>query len=126
MASLVVPVTFKGPKGEETIRTLIDTGAEMSLISENVARKIGLPVLGTVSIRGAGRAMVQVTKVSAITLPGARSCRSGPMMAWIFGKGAVFPGTGIAAILGFDFMKKARMQIAAFTRTHAIRCVAKR
>ena len=48
MASLVVPVTFTGPKGKATIPTLIDTGAEMSLIPQDVAKKIGTPVYGEV------------------------------------------------------------------------------
>lgn len=122
MASLVVPVTFKGPKGQATIRTLIDTGAEMSLIPEAVATKIGAPIFGEVSVRGAGRAVVKVGRVSGIEIPGASLCKTGAMLVWIFPRGAVFPGTGIMAILGFDFMQKARMQIAAFAKTRAIRC----
>lgn len=124
MAQLVVPVTFEGPAGQATVRTLIDTGAEMSLISETVARKIGAPILGTVSIRGAGRALVKVARVGGISIPQAPRCRAGPSVVWVFGRGDVFPGTGIAAILGFDFMQKAKMEIAAFARTRAIRCLA--
>ena len=126
MASLVVPVTFKGSRGSRTLRTLIDTGAEMSLIPADAAHAIGIPVLGEVSVKGAGRAVVEIGRVSSIEIPGARLCKSGPMMVWIFGKGSIFPGTGIHAILGYDFMKKARMEISAFSRTRAIRCKRKR
>ena len=122
MASLVIPVTFIGTKAKITLRTLIDTGAEMSLIPELAAYKIGAPVFGTVSIKGAGRAVVKVGRISGIDIPGASLCKSGPMMVWIFGRGNIHPGTGIHAILGYDFMQKARMEIAAFTRTHVIRC----
>ena len=122
MASLVVPVTFKGPRGSKTLRTLIDTGAEMSLIPEDAAKEIGIPIFGEISVKGAGRAVVEVGRVSGIHIPGAHLCKSGPMMVWVFGKGSIFPGTGIHAILGYDFMKKSRMEIAAFTRTRALRC----
>lgn len=122
MASLIVPVTFRGARGSQTLRTLIDTGAEMSLIPQEAAEKIGVPIFGSVSVKGAGRAVVEIGRVTAIEIPGARLCKSGPMMVWVFGQGAIFPGTGIHAILGYDFMKKARMEIAAFSRTHAIRC----
>jgi len=126
MASLVVPVTFSGPRGRKTLRTLIDTGAEMSLIPQETAKEIGVPIFGEVSVKGAGRAVVEVGRVSGIEVPGSSLCKSGPMMVWIFGKGAIFPGTGIHAILGYDFMKKARMESAAFTRTRALRCKRKR
>lgn len=126
MASLVVPVTFKGARGRMTLRTLIDTGAEMSLIPSEAAEKIGVPIFGSVSVKGAGRAVVEVGRVQSIEIPGAKLCKSGPMLVWIFGKGAIFPGTGIHAILGYDFMQKARMEIAAFSRTRAIRCRMKR
>jgi hypothetical protein len=126
MASLVVPVTFVGPRGRQTVATLIDTGAEMSLIPQEVAKKIGTPVFGEVSVKGAGRAVVLVGRVSSISVPGSRLCKSGPMMVWIFGKGNIFPGTGIKAILGYDFMQKARMEIATFTRTKALRCRGKK
>lgn len=126
MASLVVPVTFFGPKGDVTVKTLIDTGAEMSLVSGEVANKIGIPVVGEVSVRGAGRAVVKVARLKGIALPGARGCKIGPSMVWVFGKGAVFPGTGISAILGYDFMQKAKMQIAVFTKAGAIKCAANR
>jgi hypothetical protein len=122
MASLVVPVTFRGLRGAKTLRTLIDTGAEMSLIPRAAAKEIGIPIFGEVSVKGAGRAVVEVGRVSGIHVPGARLCNTGPMMVWVFDKGAIFPGTGIHAILGYDFMKKARMEIAAFTRTRALRC----
>lgn len=122
MASLVVPVTFHGPKGKLTVRTLIDTGAEMSLISDDVAGKIGVPVFGQISVRGAGKAHVRIGKVSGIEVPGARLCRTGPSVVWIFGKKKVYPGTGIEAFLGYDFMKKTRMEIAVFATRKALRC----
>jgi predicted aspartyl protease len=126
MAQLVVPVKFVGTKGSATVKTLIDTGAEMSLISGSVARTIGVPVFGNMTVRGAGRAQVEIGKVQGIQLPGISGCRTGPVVVWIFERGAVMPGTGLKAILGYDFMMKARMEIAAFTRTRQIRCVAKR
>lgn len=122
MASLVVPVTFIGSHGKATIRTLVDTGAEMTLIPESVARKIGAAILGEVSVRGAGRAVVKVGRIEGIEIPGAMRCKAGPTLVWIFPLGQIFPGTGIQAILGFDFMQKAKMQIAAFSKTRAIRC----
>lgn len=121
MASLIVPVKFSGPKGHTLARTLIDTGAEMSLISRSLAAKIGAPILGKVSVHGAGRATVDVARVTGIEVPGAKLCRAGPTLVWVFGAG-VNLGTGVDAILGYDFMQKARMEIAAFTRTRAIRC----
>jgi hypothetical protein len=123
MAQLVAPVTFFGAKGKATVKALIDTGAEMSLISADVAKKIGAKIIGEVSVHGAGRAVVKVAKVSGIAMPKAMSCKTGPSLVWVFGAGDVFPGTGLKAILGYDFMQKARMQVAAFTATKAIRCV---
>lgn len=122
MASLVVPVMFKGPRGSTVVPTLIDTGAELSLIPKDVAEKIGAPVYGEVSVKGAGKAMVTVGRVTGIEIPGSRICRVGPTVVWIFGRGAIFPGTGIKAILGYDFMRRSRMEIAAFTRTRVLRC----
>lgn len=121
MASLIVPVRFHGPRGGALARTLIDTGAEMSLISASIAKKIGAPILGKVSVHGAGRAEVDVARVSGIDVPGAQLCKTGPTLVWVFGSG-VNLGTGVEAILGYDFMQKARMEIAAFTRTRALRC----
>lgn len=121
MASLIVPVIFKGPKGNAVANTLIDTGAEMSLISHAVATKIGSPILGQVSVHGAGRAVVDISRVTGIEIPGAKLCKVGPTLVWVFGSG-VNLGTGVEAILGYDFMQKARMEIAAFSRTRALRC----
>ena len=42
-------------------------------------------------------------------------------MVFIFGAGTDI-GTGIHAILGYDFMQKSRMRIDVFTKTGAIRC----
>ncbi len=123
MAQLIAPATFFGPKGKATVKALIDTGAEMSLISAEVAKKIGAKIVGEVSVHGAGRAVVKVAKVQGISMPKAMRCKTGPTLVWVFGAGDVFPGTGLKAILGFDFMQKARMQVAAFTATKAIRCM---
>ena len=125
MASLVVQVAFSGPKGVLTVPTLVDTGAEMSLVSKAVADRLGLPILGNVSVHGAGRATVEVAKVRSIEIPGARMCKTGPTVVFIFGKGTDI-GTGIHAILGYDFMQKSKMRIDVFTKTGAIRCGKKR
>lgn len=125
MASLVVPVTFIGPKGGATIRTLVDTGAEMSVIPDAVAKRIGAPTYGKVSVRGAGRAIVKVGRVMGIEIPGTRLCSVGPSLVWVLpaGKrGGMSIGGRIQAILGYDFMQKAKMSIAAFTRTRRLQC----
>lgn len=126
MASLVIPVHFIGPRGKILLKTLIDTGAEMSLIPEVAARRMGVPIFGTVSIKGAGKALVKVGRVSGIEIPGAKLCHSGPMMVWVFGRGNIHPGTGIHAILGYDFMKKVNLQINLFKTQHVLKCMSKK
>lgn len=121
MAALVIPVSFQGPKGSLTVPTLVDTGAEMSLVSKTVSERLSLPILGNVSVHGAGRATVDVAKVKGISIPGADLCKVGPTVVFVFGAKTDI-GTGIHAILGYDFMQKARMRIDVFTKTGAIRC----
>lgn len=126
MAELVTPAVFKNGSKSVRVRALLDTGAEKTLLSSEYAQKIGIKKLYTFAMRGAGgRAVMSYGMVDSIEIP-STICQSGRMGVVVFDERAFPMGglTGLGAIIGLDFMKKARMEIAAFTRTRMVRCVA--
>jgi len=124
MATLLVPVIIKKGSKSSRLRGFLDTGAELTMISSTHAQKLGLPKKGKGYMVGAGgRFTFWGAKVSDIQIPGTR-CSSGPMMVAVYDERAFPMGglTGFSAIIGFDFMRKTRMNIAAAAKTGAVSC----
>jgi len=124
MASLVITAVFEHDGKSTRVRSLLDTGAEMTLLSSVHSKKIGLKDLGAIGIRGAGgRASLRLSKIGSITVPGTK-CESGPMPLVIFDERAFPLGglTGLGAIIGLDYMQRVRMRIMAFKESSIIQC----
>jgi predicted aspartyl protease len=121
---IVVNAVFHN-KGKSTkVRALLDTGAEVTALSMSRAKKIGVRFGGPVILRGAGgRATVRMGRIESVSIPGT-GCEVGPLDVILFDQRAFPLGglTGLQSIIGFDFMKKAKMQIAAFKRTRVAKC----
>lgn len=124
MASLIVPAVFTNRKKSVRVRALLDTGAEMTLLSSMHAKKLGLKDLGPVGVRGAGgKASLRLAKVDAVNVPGTR-CNTGSIYVIVFDEKAFPLGglTGLGSILGLDFMQLVKMKILAFKESSIIQC----
>jgi hypothetical protein len=125
MASIVLPAEFRVGKKKVRVQALLDTGAEVTMLSLAQGKKIGATRAGRIFIRGAGgHATVREGSVDSVEIPGT-GCRVSRMRIILFDK-KIFPAgglTGVSAIIGLDFMQRARMQIDTFSRTLVARCM---
>lgn len=124
MGSIVLPVVFRKGKKTVKLRALFDTGAERTLISSKHAKKLGIDRAGTMIIRGAGgKVTMFVGIVDGIEVPGT-GCDTGKMMVVVFDNRAFPMGglTNMGGIIGLDYMKRVKMEIAAFAKTGVVRC----
>jgi predicted aspartyl protease len=64
----VVPVRISGPDGEDALVTtmLVDTGADCTLVSVALARRLGLPRIDVVTVSGVGGARKQASVHAAV------------------------------------------------------------
>lgn len=124
MAQLAAWVVFKSGRKSVRTRALLDTGAEMTMLSSDQVKKLKLKRIGGGYIVGAGgQVTIGAVKVSSIEIPGTR-CSSGPMVVAVFDERAFPMGglTGLGAIVGLDFMVKTKMNIVAAAKTRMISC----
>jgi len=124
LASIVVRAEFTQGRKKTTIRVLIDTGAEITIISADVAKKLGLKKDFSLLLRGAGgEAGIYMSKVGSAKIIGT-SCTVKGLMVGVYDERAFPMGalTGMSGILGLDFMQRAKMNIMAAARTGIISC----
>lgn len=128
MSQIVVKAIFAKGRKSVVVPVLVDTGAEVCIITSDYAKDLGLKKAFSGRLVGAGGGRdIYYARVSSIKIRDTR-CESGPIIVAVVNE-SVFPLgglTGLGGILGLDFMKKTRMNIAAAAATGVVRCGAKR
>lgn len=127
MANIVVRAEFTQGRRKTTIPALVDTGGEITIISADTAKILGLRKDFSLLLRGAGgEANLYMSRVASVRVMGT-SCMVKGLMVGVYDERAFPMGalTGMGGVLGLDFMKRARMNIAAAARTGIVNCDAR-
>ncbi len=102
---------------------LLDTGASISIISEDMAKQLGLELRVTpFYVAGiGGKVATKLGIVDKIEIPSSR-CKAVNVYVLVYKKKDALPAP-YKGILGLDFMKLAKMELAAFTKSQMIKCL---
>lgn len=96
-------------RGSSVFEALVDTGASKTIVSEAVARKVGIRAVGYGGVSGVG-GMVRV-KIGAAYAK-AHGCPAD--FLWVGISDVVTEGAGAEVVLGHDYMQAVRMAVTPY------------
>lgn len=120
MGDVFVPMRLVGvradgspsAKGHATFKTLVDTGASKTIVSEAVARRVGIRRMGEGHMSGAG-GLVRVDLGLALAL--VDGCNPELLIVGI--SDPIAETAGADVVMGHDYLQAVRMAVRPYTRS---------